>query len=71
MVAFLPLAASGMLLLRPSNNQVGALLSSPSAETPRMVPADAIVAVPSKANAIKANFATIRFNVIILSPHKS
>src|ERR1700719_5277663 len=68
MVAFLPVTASGMLLLRPSNSQFGALLSSPSPETPRMVPADAIVAVPSTANAIKANFAAIRFNVIF-SPH--
>src|ERR1700716_4215656 len=67
MVAFLPLAASGMLWLRPSNNEFGALLSSPLPEEPRIVPADAIVAAQSKVNATKASLVAIRF--VIFSPH--
>src|ERR1700686_1188467 len=70
MVAFLPLAASDMLWLRPSNNQLGALLSSPLSEEPRIVPANAIVAAQSTVNTIRANLEAIRFDVMFVSPHE-
>src|SRR4029077_16144051 len=65
MVAFLPVTVRVMLLLRPSNNQFGALLSSPFPEDPRIVPADAIVAAQSTANATRANIRAVRFSVMV------
>src|ERR1700686_268456 len=70
MVATLPLAVRVVLLLRPSINQFGALLSSPLSEEPRIVPASAMVATQSTVNTIRAHLEAIRFNVMFVSPHE-
>src|ERR1700682_2919697 len=70
MVAFLPFAVRVMIWLRPSNNQFGALLSSPFPEEPRIVPADAIVAAQSTANATRANLLAVRFDVMFSPTRK-